>query len=433
VTAAVEDKAGNSRVPLRELLRLREFRRLLYSRFASQWGDGLFQAGLAGAVLFNPERGADPLTIATGFTAILLPYSIVGPFAGALLDRWDRRRVLVVANLLRVGLVLTAAIGLLAGVPSQLLFLMSLLVLGVGRFIGSGLSAALPHVVPERNLVQANALAVTIGSVIAVIGGGCAIGLRKLFGEDDFGSGLTTSFAIAGSLLAATFAIRFSRNALGPDAVDEPSTTMLAVARGLIDGGRAAWRAPRVMAGLVALLAHRTATSIALLLSVLLMRYAFTSHGFLKAGLPGLGQMAGMVGLGIFVAGLATPRLVSRFGRHAVIGGSLLLAAAAMLGLGLPMMLPTMLFAAFLLFGTSQMTKLCVDAAVQGDVGDESRGRVFALYDTLFNVTQVVAIALAATVVPADGRSHGLIIATVVIYLLGAVAYLLAIRRERTG
>jgi len=50
--------------------------------------DGLFQAGLAGAVLFNPERGADPLTIASGFTAILLPYSVVGPFAGALLDRW---------------------------------------------------------------------------------------------------------------------------------------------------------------------------------------------------------------------------------------------------------------------------------------------------------------------------------------------------------
>jgi hypothetical protein len=92
-----------------------------------------------------------------------------------------------------------------------------------------------------------------------------------------------------------------------------------------------------------------------------------------------------------------------------------------------------MLFAAFLLFGASQVTKLCVDAAVQGDVGDESRGRVFALYDTLFNVTQVVAISLAATVVPLDGRSHGLIIATVVIYLLGVFGYALAMRRERAS
>jgi MFS family permease len=405
---------------------------LLYSRFASQWGDGLFQAGLAGAVLFNPERGADPLTIATGFTAILLPYSLIGPFAGALLDRWDRRRVLVVANLLRVGFVLTAAIGLLSGVPSQLLFLMSLLVLGIGRFVGSGLSAALPHVVPERNLVQANALAVTIGSVVAVIGGGCAIGLRKLLGEDDFGSGLTTSFAIVGSLLAAMFAIKFARGKLGPDAVDEPATTLLAVARGLIDGGRAAWHAPRVVAGFVALFAHRASTGVALLLSVLLMRYAFTGHGFLKAGLTGLGQMAGMVGLGIFVAGLATPRLVARFGRHPVIIGSLLVAAATMAGLGLPMTLPTMLFAAFLLFGAGQVIKLCVDAAVQRDIGDESRGRVFALYETLFNITQVVAIALAATVVPFNGRSPGLIIVATVVYLLGVGGYVVAMRRERT-
>jgi MFS family permease len=429
VTAVVEDK---QRVPTRQLMALQEFRRLLYSRFSTQWGDGLFQAGLAGAVLFNPERGADPLTIATGFTAILLPYSIVGPFAGALLDRWDRRRVLVVANLLKVALVLVAVIGLLSGANSKLLFLMSLLVLGVGRFIGSGLSAALPHVVPDKNLVQANALAVTIGSVVAVIGGGCAIGLRWVFGQDDFGSGITTSFAIIGSLLAAMFAIRFERGKLGPDQVNEPSATLLAVARGLLDGARAAWRAPRVIAGFVALLAHRASTGVALLMAVLLMRYYFTDYGLLKAGLTGLGEIAGVVGIGIFLAGLATPRLVSRFGRHKVIVSCLLLVSATMLGLGLPMTLPTMLVAAFLLFGAGQVIKLCVDSAVQSDVGDEARGRVFALYDTLFNVTTVVAIALAATVVPYNGRSHGLIIGTVFVYLLGIVGYLIAMRRERT-
>ena len=59
----------------------------------------MFQAALGGAVLFNPEREADPLAVAAGLAVILLPYSLVGPFAGALLDRWDRRRVLLVANL----------------------------------------------------------------------------------------------------------------------------------------------------------------------------------------------------------------------------------------------------------------------------------------------------------------------------------------------
>jgi MFS family permease len=412
------------------LLALPDFRRLLYSRFGSQWGTGLFQAGLAGAVLFNPERGADALTIAGGFTALLLPYSIIGPFAGALLDRWDRRRVLVVANLLCAGLVLFAAVGVITGLPSGVLFLMSLFVLGVSRFIGSGLSAALPHVVPERNLVQANAIAVTLGSIIAVIGGGCAIGLRKVFGDDDFGSGITTSFAVIGVLIGALFAIRFVQGRLGPDEVDEPAGTILAVARGLLDGAKAAWHAPRVIAGFVALLAHRASVGITLLMAVLLMRYYFTDHGFLKAGLTGLGELAAMVGAGIFLAGLFTPRLVARFGRHRVICGSLLLAAVTMAGLGLPMQLATMLFAAFLLFGAGQVIKLCVDAAVQGDIGDESRGRVFSLYDTLFNVTQVVAIALAAAVVPFNGHSQGLIGVTIVLYLLGVGGYLIAMRRE---
>ena len=63
-------------------------------RTASQFGDGLFQAGLAGALLFNPERAADPLAIAGAFAVLFLPYSLLGPFAGALMDRWDRRLVL---------------------------------------------------------------------------------------------------------------------------------------------------------------------------------------------------------------------------------------------------------------------------------------------------------------------------------------------------
>ena len=74
-------------------------------RFATQWGDGMFQAALGGAVLFNPERQADPLAVAAGLAVLLMPYSIVGPFVGTLLDRWDRRRVLIVANAARVVLI----------------------------------------------------------------------------------------------------------------------------------------------------------------------------------------------------------------------------------------------------------------------------------------------------------------------------------------
>ncbi|MGQ0839499.1 MFS transporter [Actinokineospora sp.] len=423
-TASAHAEPHHARVGARTLLAIPGFRRLLYSRFAAQWGDGLFQAGLAGAVLFNPERQADPLAIAAGFTALLLPYSLVGPFAGALLDRWDRRRVLVAANLLRGALIIVAAMTVTLGSAGTTLFVLALVVIGISRFVGSGLSAALPHVVPVRTLVEANALATTFGAVVAVTGAGCAVGLRALFGQDDVGSGLTTAVAVLGSVAAAWFAVRFARGALGPDEVDEPPQTVIAIARGLFDGGRAAIRTPSVLAGFVALLAHRAAFGIALLLTVLLMRFRF------DAGLGGLGQVAGLFGLGILIAGLTTARIVAHFGRRRTMCAALVLGAVAIVGLGLPMTMPTTLAAALLISFAGQIVKLCVDAAVQRDIGDEVRGRVFALYDTLFNVAQVVSVALGALVVTPDGASRGLVAAAGVCYLAGLAGFVVVTRRS---
>lgn len=407
------------------------FRRLLVSRFAAQWGDGLFQAGLAGAVLFNPERAADPAAIAAGFTVLLLPYSVVGPFAGALLDRWDRRRVLVVANLLRGVLILFTAAAVGSGMPSFPVYVGALIAVGISRFVNSGLSAVLPHVVPERNLVEANAFAVTLGSIVAVLGAGCAVALRALFGAGNAGSAGVTSVAVLGSVFGALAAGLFPRGALGPDEIDEPRETVVAVARGLVDGGRAALRAPNVAAGFVALFAHRAAYGASLLVTVLLLRYRFHDIGPLKAGMAGLGEVATLGGAGLLVAGLTTARLVGRFGWSRVICGGLVLAAVAQAGLGLPMRLPTIMAGSFVVTLAGQVIKLCVDSVIQRDIGDETRGRVFAVYDTVFNTTQVLAIALAAALIPLDGRSPGVIIAASVLYLVGLAGFVLVRQGRR--
>ncbi|MBV9821841.1 MAG: MFS transporter, partial [Actinobacteria bacterium] len=84
---AVERGSGNG-----PLLGRPDFRRLLSIRMLGQFADGVFQASLAGAILFNPERAAHAGDIAAGFAVLLLPYSVLGPFAGVLLDRWWRQR-----------------------------------------------------------------------------------------------------------------------------------------------------------------------------------------------------------------------------------------------------------------------------------------------------------------------------------------------------
>src|SRR3954471_12893067 len=96
---------------IRELLARRWFRWLFGTRLVSQCADGVFQASLASAVFFSPDHQTDPKQAAAGFVVLLLPYSLIGPFAGVFLDRWRRQRVLVRANLVRcVFIVATAAI-----------------------------------------------------------------------------------------------------------------------------------------------------------------------------------------------------------------------------------------------------------------------------------------------------------------------------------
>jgi len=86
---------------LRTVLRGRGFRRLFTVRLVSQGSDGAFQAALASLVFFSPERAATAHAAAAAFAVSVLPYTLVGPFAGVLLDRWRRRQVLLAANLVR--------------------------------------------------------------------------------------------------------------------------------------------------------------------------------------------------------------------------------------------------------------------------------------------------------------------------------------------
>ncbi|GAA4765998.1 MFS transporter [Actinomycetospora chibensis] len=417
----------------RELLLHPGFGRLLTVRLAAQWGDGVFQAALGGLVLFSPEREADPIMVALGLATVLLPYSLIGPFAGALLDRWDRRRVLVVAGALRGVLTLATAGVVLAGITGPPLYLGALATIGVSRFIQAGLSAALPHVVASEHLVGANSLVTTSGAVAAAIGAGCAIGLRGLLGPADVDAAWTTTVAGLGSVVIVVVATTIARGSLGPDERREAAQALRAVASGLADGARAARDAPGVVAAFCAVAAHRLAFGVTTLVVLLLMRNSLTDVGPLKAGIAGLGEVVVAAAAGLGVAAVVTPWLTGRVGRTGTVRIMLVLAAVALLSLGLPMTLPTILGGSFVLGLVGQAIKLCSDAAVQTEVGDAVRGRVFSLSDTTFNVTYVAAVAGAAFLAPPSGRSPLLLALAAGLYMLGLVVHELALRSRACG
>lgn len=415
------------------LLRVGRYRLLLELRFATQWGDGMFQAALGGAVLFNPERQADPLAVAAGLAVLLMPYSLVGPFVGTLLDRWDRCRVLVIANAVRVGLVAGVAAAVVGGVAGPALYLGALAVMGFSRFVLAGLSVALPHVVERRHLVEANTLAVTAGAGVSALGAVSAIGLRALVGSGNSGSAVTTLVAAIGPLLAALLATRFARRSLGPDATVGSSGTAVAVLRGFVDGGRAVAANPSIAASFAGLAAHRIAFGISTLLTLLLYRYSFTDAGPLRAGLPGIGEVVAVTAAGLLCAAFVTPWLVHRWGRPWTIRVALAVACVMQLTLGLLLGLPVVIVSAFVIGLSGQVVKLCADAAVQGEGPDGLLGRIFALYDVVFNVGYVGAVALAAFAAPSNGRAPWLFGGASALYALGLVIHNAQQRRARTA
>src|SRR3954452_18318638 len=179
---------------LRAVVRHRDFRRLYATRLTSQAADGAFQAALASLFFFSPEKQTSAADVAAAFATLLLPYSVVGPFAGVLLDRWRRRQVLVVANVLRAAMVVGVAGLVLADVDGVPLYAAVLACLSVNRFYLSGLSAALPHVVQRDELVMANSVSTTSGTLVAILGAGVGYALKLALSE---GSGADGTVIVA--------------------------------------------------------------------------------------------------------------------------------------------------------------------------------------------------------------------------------------------
>ncbi|MGE2692598.1 MFS transporter [Mycolicibacterium pulveris] len=406
-----------------------EFWRLLQVRLVSQFGDGLFAAALAGAILFNPQRAAEPWAIAGAFAVLFLPYSLLGPFAGALLDRWDRRAVLVGANTGRLLLVLTVAALLESGAGELPILFGALIVNGFTRFVSSGLSAALPHVVPRDQVVAMNSVAAAAGAVAAFLGANFMLLPRWLFGADDAGAAAIILIVAIPVALALWLAWRFAPGVLGPDDTSRAvhGSALYAVATGWAHGARTVATVPTVAATLSGLAAHRMVFGINSLLVLVIVRHSDTQE---VAGLGAAVLFVAATGAGSFLAAPVTPIAVRRWGRYATTNGALVAAALIQLA-GSGLWLPVMVACGFLLGLAGQVVKLCADNAMQLDVDDALRGHVFTVQDSLFWVAFIGAIALAAMVIPPDGREPALALAGVGVYLAGLAAHAAIGRRDR--
>ncbi len=166
------------------------FSAIWLGQVVSSLGDRVHQVALV--YLVARATGNSPLALGLVFAAMTVPTVLVGPLAGALVDRWDRKRVMVASDLIRAGTVclIPVASGVNVGIVVGLVFVLA----AVSSFFRPARSAALPQVVPDEDLMTANS-SIWIADTVSDLAGYSLGGLFVAF----LGSSLALAFWIDGA------------------------------------------------------------------------------------------------------------------------------------------------------------------------------------------------------------------------------------------
>ncbi len=417
----------------REALQKTSVGRLLAVRWMGQLTDGIFQSSLASFLLFSPERQPDAKSAAVAFAVVLLPYSLVGPFVGTILDRVSRQRVILFSNLFRAFTLIFIAGLIRNGATGVELTIFVLVAFGVNRLILAGLSAGLPLLldttgVEGRNtLVSINATAVTGGTVFVVLGGGIGIGIRGLLeGKFDANQadGILVIVSAAFFFIAGLLALRIKREQLGPLPHEMKKQSIGAAYQEMVDGFKFLRTIRDCFLGITATAVQRGGLTALTLMALLLNRNTFNDPADPEAGLAGFAFAITVAGIGITIGAVVAPFGVKKFGRHTWIRYSLIASAVLPILLAFDQSELFLVATGFFAGMAGQGVKVTNDALVQSKIADEFRGRVFAVYDVMVNAGIVSGAIIAAFILPPSGVSSVLPALIAIAYIVVALVIL---------
>jgi len=399
----------STRQRAREALRSDDFRRLFAIRLISQSGDGLFQAALVSSIVFNPEEQNTILGFAIATLVVSLPFSLLGPFTGVFIDRWSRRRILVVAPWLRA-----AAVWLVLFEPKTaplLFFGGALWVLSVNRFYLATAQAVVPRMVPTEDLLMANSMA-TVGGTVALLTGVFVGGwVADLFGD-------VPVIAIAGIewVVASLVATRI-RSPLLPHHVPEAPVRdeLRRVAREFADGITRLVHTPRALGPITSITLDQVGQGIVLVLSLFVFRHRFGE------GVGSFANLIGAGGLGVLLGILTVGKLEERYPKERIVARAFFAGGVVLIAVATYITGWSVLIASFAVGLTFAWKKIPVDTMVQEAIPDGYRGRVFAVYDVAYNLSRVAAAFLAIPLLNAFGEAWAVAIVGVVFIMWSPV------------
>jgi MFS family permease len=376
----------------------RAFATLMGVQFLVQAGQGVIQGAIAKSIAFGGEKGFDVTVVPSAqyllkvVLALYVPYTLVSPFIGVVIDRTERRKILTWTNLVVAVVVAFVAIGVMLPLGKETsegnvgataaLIVGLLFIQGCVRVALAVKSAAIPDVLSGKDLLQGNGLSQAGGALFQVIGIGFAFGAAAAF---------PTWIVVvlgAGVLVVASIVAR----RLERMEITRPESSFGAEAK-------------RVIANIVAGLrevASRQPAALGLS-SFQMLRYQFWGFCLFTFGLYAKNLVQGgdannlglaLVGGGGFLGGALGLVLAQKW-KDRVPPIRLLLSAMIALGLG------TLVFGAFVSlpgfaallfvgFFTFFLGKISADTIMQQSMPDDFRGRAFALFDIAYNLGFIV-------------------------------------------
>jgi MFS family permease len=195
------------------LLRQRDFARLWFGGLISIMGDMVLNVALP---FFVYQVSGSTLATAAMVAAELLPRLLFGSIAGVFVDRWDRKRVMVIASLSQ-GLVILPLFLVQSAETLWIVYVISFIQVTFAIFFGPAENALLPLLVPEDKLIQANSLNAMNNNFARLIGPPLGGGILALWGLAGVVVVDSLTFLIAGLMILS---IRQSGRAAPPQETD---------------------------------------------------------------------------------------------------------------------------------------------------------------------------------------------------------------------
>jgi len=384
----------------RSVLAIPAFRKLWQAMAFSSFGDWL--GLLASTALAQQLAGGDyakaNFAIAGVFIVRLLPAVILGPFAGVIADRFDRRKLMIVCDILRFSLYLSIPI-----VGNYFwLYTASILAEVVTLFWSPAKEASVPNLVPKLKLESANQVSLLAAYGTAPIAA-IVFSLLALFtGAINSVIGNTTQASVADLALyinATSFAFcaytvwRLKEIPTGPG----KKLQQLSLGKSLRDGFSFI-KDSKVIRGLIfGMLGAFFAAG-----AVIGLARTFVSD--LQAGEAAYGILFGAVFLGLALGISFGPKLFAQFSRRRLFGISLTVSGLFLVTLSLVLNLVLAIFITIILGFFAGISWVTGFTMLGMEVEDEVRGRTFAFVQSLIRVSLVLVLAVAPLIAAAIGR-----------------------------